>query len=110
MRSDHPDVQCVSFVCPLEAMEILISELIIAPKYIFIDINMPRMPGKKCLRELRKLSQFDSTVITILSTSVNQAETAELRGLGANYVFEKPAEFILLREMLDQIIRQKPAA
>jgi CheY-like chemotaxis protein len=41
----------------------------LSPDVIFIDINMPRMDGWQCLREIRELSKFNTVPVFMYSTS-----------------------------------------
>jgi CheY-like chemotaxis protein len=105
LQMNRPEIHCITFSSPLDAIKALTYELLIPPEFIFIDINMPQMRGNECLCELRRLPQYDGSVITILSTSVGSAERVNLKESGATYVFEKPAQFDDLRKILKQIIQ-----
>jgi CheY-like chemotaxis protein len=105
LEMNRPEIHCMTFSSPLAAIKVLTYELLIPPEYIFIDINMPQMRGNECLSELRRLPQYNGSVITILSTSVGAAERIDLKESGATYVFEKPAQFEDLRKILKQIIQ-----
>jgi len=39
------------------------------PDVIFIDLNMPGLDGRGCLKEIRRREKFSSTPVIILSTS-----------------------------------------
>jgi CheY-like chemotaxis protein len=100
-----PAVFCIKFKCPVEAMNILSAQQIMLPDYIFIDINMPRMNGRDCLAALRKLSQYKTTVIVVLSTSMGELEENILLGLGADHVFQKPNEYASLNTIVGEILQ-----
>ena len=61
-----------------------------APDIIFLDLNMPRMDGKACLREIKQNSRFKDTPVIIYSTTNDAEEAEELMQLGANHFVTKP--------------------
>jgi CheY-like chemotaxis protein len=54
---------------------------------IFVDINMPLISGKQCVREIRQNPKLDHIPIIILSTST--LEVNELLEAGANLFISK---------------------
>jgi CheY-like chemotaxis protein len=60
-----------------------------APDVIFLDINMPGMDGKDCLREIRKQAQFADTPVIMLSTSTRVKDIDETYNDGANMYISK---------------------
>lgn len=59
------------------------------PDVIFLDINMPGMDGKECLREIRNQVQFADTPIIMLSTSTSAKDIDETYRDGANMYISK---------------------
>ena len=96
-------IRCISFQHPLEAMRAMLQDLIFFPDFIFTDINMPELRGDHLVGELRKNEDFDNTIITVLSTSINPKTAELLRELGANYVFEKPTRLKQYDTIFQQI-------
>jgi CheY-like chemotaxis protein len=74
------------------------------PSFIFIDMNMPKMSGKECLREIRKISALNNATIFIYSTAAYPAALDELIKLGAKDFLVKPSEFQGLIELLSNMI------
>jgi DNA-binding NtrC family response regulator len=99
-----PRLECVSYVYPEEAMRALLTRQDVIPGYIFIDINMPRMSGDKCLEALRKQSHFDPVVISLYSTSMPPAVTEALKIAGASHTFEKPVRMSTYVDILKRIV------
>jgi len=98
-------LRCLSFIYPEEALRMLFSkELVVLPDHIFIDINMPRMTGDKCLKMLRTCREFDHIKITLYSTSMPDTVAEALKLQGANHVFEKPVRLKSYAEILQSII------
>jgi CheY-like chemotaxis protein len=61
----------------------------IIPDIIFLDINMPGMDGKSCLREIRRQEKYGVTPVIILSTSTRLSDIEETFRDGANRYFSK---------------------
>ena len=59
------------------------------PDIIFLDINMPGMDGKSCLREIRRQEKYVVTPVIILSTSTRLRDIDETYRDGANRYFSK---------------------
>jgi CheY-like chemotaxis protein len=77
------------------------------PDYIFLDLNMPRMNGKECLRELRKLPQLNVIPIVIYSTSSSASDIKETQALGAAAFITKPFTLIELAEKLREFFQRQ---
>jgi CheY-like chemotaxis protein len=60
-----------------------------APEIIFLDINMPGMDGKSCLREIRWEEKFAMIPVIILSTSTRLKDIDETYRDGANRYISK---------------------
>jgi CheY-like chemotaxis protein len=61
----------------------------ILPDVIFLDLNMPGLNGKVCLREIRKQDKFSSMPVIILSTSTRPKDIDETYLGGANRYISK---------------------
>jgi DNA-binding response OmpR family regulator len=72
------------------ALKQLRDEGIPVPDFIFLDLNMPRLNGKECLVEIKKLAKYDDVPIIIYSTSSHQKDKQEIMQLGADYFLTKP--------------------
>ena len=103
-----PSVTCITACDGLEALLILEEESIV-PDYIFLDLNMPRMDGKECLREIRKQKHLAHVPVIIFSTSSADKEKAETKRLGATSFIVKPPRLSTLAENLHEIFRASQA-
>ena len=83
-------IHCICFIYPEEALRLLGKELILLPDFIFVDINMVKLSGDFCLRELRKLPEFAETPIIMCSTSMPEQVAGALLRDGATHTFQKP--------------------
>jgi CheY-like chemotaxis protein len=73
-----------------QLMEFLLDQLNqYIPDIMFLDINMPGMDGKSCLREIRRQEKFIGTPVIILSTSTRLKDIEETYRDGANRYFSK---------------------
>jgi CheY-like chemotaxis protein len=86
----NPDLRCVAVSSAHEALYQLENQSKGIPDYIFLDLNMPRMNGKECLREIKKISHLRHTPVIIYSTSSLRYDVAEALQLGAKEFITKP--------------------
>lgn len=73
-----------------DGLSLLRSEQI-KPDYIFLDLNMPRMNGKECLRLLKEDSALQNIPVVIFSTSDEIQDITDTKALGALDFISKPA-------------------
>ncbi|HWA35706.1 MAG TPA: response regulator [Cyclobacteriaceae bacterium] len=92
IRSVHPEVNCVCFFDADVALGAMMKEETPAPHLVFIDINMPRMSGDVCLKEIREQPKFDRTKIVMISTSIPDSFRKKLLKHGASLIFTKPVD------------------
>jgi DNA-binding response OmpR family regulator len=72
------------------ALKHLKDETIPLPDFIFLDLNMPKLNGKECLIEIKKLPRYSTVPLIIYTTSSNQKDKQEIMQLGAHYFLTKP--------------------
>lgn len=77
------------------------------PDYIFLDLNMPRINGKECLTEIRKIPAYEKVPIVIYSTSSHQKDIQEIMQLGATHFVTKPTRISELCEKLNELFSAK---
>jgi CheY-like chemotaxis protein len=73
------------------------------PDYIFLDINMPIVDGKKVLIEIKKDAALKSIPVIMYSTTSDTNEIRQYYTLGAHDFLIKPNNFPLLCESLESI-------
>jgi CheY-like chemotaxis protein len=74
------------------------------PDFIFLDLNMPLVDGRTCLKQLKSDNSFKDIPVIIFTTSSNPKDEAETRRMGAAYFLTKPVSFQKLCELLEQAI------
>lgn len=99
-------IKCYSASSCEEALETLINDKIPIPDLIFLDLNMPRVNGKQCLMELKKVATLKDIPVIIYSTSSEKRDIEETASLGAAYFLTKPNKFDDLCKSLSFVISQ----
>lgn len=97
------DIKCVHAENGVAALELLTSKVDFVPDYIFLDLNMPRLNGKQCLQEIKKIEHVKDVPVIIYSTSNLQHDKQEARELGAADFLHKPSEFRLLCKQIENV-------
>ena len=76
------------------------------PDFIFLDIRMPRIDGKKCLSEIKKDERLKHIPVIIYTTSKAVEESKELMSMGAFHFISKPSNadeiFYLVSFVMDE--------
>ena len=83
-----------------EALDFLFSEGAYAgnhmgatPKVILLDLKMPKVNGKECLRRIKVDERTRKIPVVILTSSKEDPDIKECYDLGANGYVVKPVEF-----------------
>jgi CheY-like chemotaxis protein len=63
------------------------------PRFILLDLNMPKKDGREVLRELKQHPDFKKIPVVIFSTTNNEQEMRRCYELGANSYITKPNSF-----------------
>lgn len=75
------------------------------PSFIFLDMNMPRMDGRECLRELKQDATLKAITVIMYSTSFTEQNRIEFHALGALSCLSKPTDLNKLPEQILKAIR-----
>ena len=95
-----PGINCIVARNGEEALNGLKSRHIPKPDLIFLDLNMPRINGVQCLREIKKDPVLHLIPVVIYTTSKLKEDKDITRKLGAVHFITKPSS---LRELCDEI-------
>ncbi len=63
------------------------------PKFILLDLNMPKKDGREVLKELKSNPRYKKIPVIIFSTTNNEQEMRRCYELGANSYITKPNSF-----------------
>jgi CheY-like chemotaxis protein len=86
-----PSISCLEAYNGLEALKLLKRESML-PDYIFLDINMPLMNGRRCLEEIKKNETYRHIPVVIYSTTRDPKQIKEYKDMGADFL-SKPNSF-----------------
>lgn len=92
LREIDPTIVCLVADSGLDALSVLKAQAML-PDYIFLDINMPMMDGKQCLRALKSIPEFQDIPVIMYSTSTDTGEIRECYRLGADDFLIKPHSY-----------------
>lgn len=107
LEDAHKSYNCVTAKNGVDALEKLNSNEKFVPDYIFLDLNMPMLSGKECLKELKKISRLSHVPVIIYSTSSYEKDIEETKQLGASYFLTKPSSIKVLTDILTRIIEKQ---
>lgn len=77
----------------------------ILPDFIFLDLNMPRLNGKQCLKKLKNNLKLRNIPVIIYSTSKLKEDVEETKQLGAASFLTKPNKVNDLRKAISSILQ-----
>ncbi len=63
------------------------------PKFVLLDLNMPKKDGREVLREIKQHPELKKIPVVIFSTTNNEQEMRRCYELGANSYITKPNSF-----------------
>ena len=101
------DIDCVTASDGVDALNKLRKERGFTPHFIFLDLNMVRMNGRECLKEIKKIPHLNDIPIIIYSTSSEQKDITETKLLGATDYIVKPPSISILTKRLEQVLRKE---
>lgn len=86
-----------------QLMQILKDTHIPLPDILFLDLNMPGMGGKQCLKEIKKDKRLNKLPVVIYSTSNLKDDIQDTYSIGANYYIQKPNSFKVAISLIKKV-------
>jgi CheY-like chemotaxis protein len=86
------------------ALEALDHMNIAIPSIIFLDINMPGLSGKDCLKKIRSNPDYDHVVIIMFTTSSSEEDIEDCFESGAHLYVIKPLSQVENVNILKRIL------
>ena len=85
-----------------QLMDLLEKEINELPDALFLDLNMPRKSGFKCLLEIKLSEKLKQLPVIIFSTSFEHEVVDVLYKNGAQHFIRKPADFLQFKKIIQQ--------
>lgn len=99
----HPKIEYRTARSSEEGLKML-DEGEIIPTYIFLDLNMPKMNGWECLREIKKRTHLKHVPVIILSTAQWLNDRHELQKLEIARYITKPNSQAELTKAISKVL------
>ena len=99
LETVDPAHACINVLNGKEVLDFL-ENAEVRPDLIFMDINMPILDGRSCLKEIKKDDRFKSIPVFIFTTNTNPRERDLCMELGASGFLQKPTH---LQAAIDQL-------
>lgn len=80
------------------------------PDAIFLDLNMPRMNGLACLKEIKKIKKLINIPVILYSTCINDETRKRASETGASWCIQKKMSVLALAEDLSTILMDNKAS
>ena len=104
LKDVNPSIDIVFANDGIDAIHKLQSDPSLTPDIIFIDMNMPRMDGTKCMLEMRQIPRLAETPIFMYSTFCDPKRISDIISQGATDFIVKPTKIEELSDILSGII------
>lgn len=102
-KDTKENIECLSANDGCHAIELL-PKLSAKPDLIFLDINMPSMGGKDCLKYLKQNEVYRDIPVIMFSTMIRNEDFEEFKSLGAIDCLKKPNGFTDLVKVLSKYV------
>lgn len=98
VREIDPAIICLVAKSAEEALKILNSDLDL-PEYIFLDINMPKVDGNRCLAEIKKDRRLRTIPVIMYSTHTRKSDIETYKALNAGFLVKQNSFYELVTEL-----------
>ena len=102
-----PGITCITVDDGIQALQYLRdpgNELL---SYVFLDLRMPKMSGKKCLEEIRADDRLKDLPVIIYSTSDDIEDSKNLTASGATHFVTKPTNPSEIYYLISMVLSEK---
>jgi len=101
-----PEIQCIEVREGVNALKTL-SKDPVKPEYIFVDLNMTLINGRKWLSQVKKIVELRDIPVIIYSASKSPLDIQDARIKGAAYYLPKQYRVSELKKMLSRLFKKK---
>lgn len=102
LKTAEPDAKLITSPNGPDALQKLADGAL--PDFIFIDLNMPYMPGLTCLEEIKKIGHLKKVPAVIYTTSSHTQDAEDTQKAGAAHFLVKPTSLSVLSNALKGIV------
>lgn len=102
MEAISKNVKCLTANDGAAAMSFLNSNESLIPHYIFLDVNMPKMNGIECLKNIKAIERLKDCKIFMYSTTSEDDMVIKAKELGVTDFIIKPARASELKTVLSK--------
>ncbi|MXN91334.1 response regulator [Flavobacterium sp. Sd200] len=95
---------CITASSGPDALALLNADAPFTPDIIFLDLNMPLMPGKECLQHIKNNTKLANIPVIIYTTSSYSKDIDDTRSLGASHFLVKPPGLGILTRALKRLL------
>ena len=92
-------IECIQMKDGIIALKLLSADPV-KPEYIFVDLNMTQISGKKWLTDIKKNEALKNIPVIIYSGSRDPSDVEEARIKGASFYLPKPFRVSILKQLL----------
>jgi CheY-like chemotaxis protein len=104
VKEVDPSLYCFCANDGEAALQLINDDAVIRPDMLFVDLNMPRINGKRVLQELKKREIMKGIPVIMYSTFFGPSDIEEITASGASHYMIKSTRFEDLRNSLQQIL------
>lgn len=104
VKEINPSIDCLQAMSAEEALQLL-NKTERLPDFIFLDMNMPLIDGKSCLKLIRRNFRLSDLTVFMLSSSCDNNEIQECSSLGARFLRKEKSHRRLV-EALRKVIEK----
>lgn len=105
VKAIDPNITCITAHDGDEALKLL--QRIEAPDFIFLDLNMPKVDGLLCLKQIKADPELKNIPVIIYSSLVTEKQIHNLAKSGASKVLSKGCNIVQLANELRAILLQR---
>lgn len=110
VRDVDPSIVCLTAKSAEEALQILNSDIQL-PEYIFLDINMPKVDGNVCLKEIKNDARLNKIPVIMYSTYSRKSDIETYKALNAGFLRKHNSYYELVSALKEVLLRRSnPAA
>jgi len=104
VRAVDASIVCLIARSAEEALKILKSDIEL-PAYIFLDINMPKVDGNTCLKEIKKDARLRNIPVIMYSTHTSVTDLDVYKEMNAGFLLKQNSFNALVGELAKVLAR-----